>query len=85
MTTVEQRKEMREFADNMGSDISVYSIQYQLAKMVWTLVDELNAVSAKLDVVPEYTIDYGDELLNGIKGTPTFDEWYAKRPQAVQP
>jgi len=37
----EQLQEWREFADHMGSDISVKSIQYQLAKMVWTLVDEV--------------------------------------------
>jgi len=37
----EQLQQWRKFADNMGSDISVLSIQYQLAEMVWTLDDEV--------------------------------------------
>ena len=55
----QQLREWREFADHMGSDISVLSIQYKLAKMVWSLCDEVTrlneentALSAKLERVP---------------------------------
>lgn len=39
MIDEQELTEMRDFADRMGSEISVYSLQYQLAHMVWTLVD----------------------------------------------
>lgn len=85
MTTVEQRKEMREFADNMGSDIPVSSIQYQLAKMVWTLVDELNAVP----VEAIETVFYSDSAAAGfVEACDTVGNWLvsvSEPTQAVQP
>ena len=75
MTTAEQRKEMREFADHMGSDISVESIQFKLAEMVWTLVDELDAESERADALQaEVMICHG--LLEGLTpGGSEFSGW----------
>ncbi len=61
----EQLQKWRAFANHMGSDISVRSIQYQLAEMVWTLVDEVRRLQGENKAMEETIKDLRYELIEG--------------------
>lgn len=48
-----QLAEWREYADRRGSDISVESIQFKLAEMVWTLCDALTAATERANTAQQ--------------------------------
>lgn len=71
MIDEQQLTEMREYADCMGSEISVLSVQYKLAKMVWTLVDAYRKLRDE-SKAKEQTIPL-DDIKNFIASTAHLD------------
>lgn len=76
MITPEKLQEYRDYAEWAGSDISIYSIEYQLAVMVWNLCDEVERFGAVQEYAHYYCMAWHAHLAGDVAPM-TFNEWCA--------